>query len=93
LVTRHGFKASSVYKTSKMRKQTINDISAINADQNQFKEVRRDLSVKKNPRYIYTEEDLGEGILDVGVNTSYTADREGNLNPQPWASMLKTYWS
>jgi len=76
-----------------MRKQTINDISAINADQNQFKEGRRDISVKKNPRYIYTEEDLGEGILDVGVNTSSTADRKGNLNPQPWASMLKTYWS
>lgn len=24
--------------------------------------------VAKKPRYIYTEEDLGEGILDVGVS-------------------------
>lgn len=24
--------------------------------------------VSKKPRYIYTEEDLGEGILDVGIS-------------------------
>jgi hypothetical protein len=58
-----------------MRKQTINDFSAINADQNQFKEGRRDISFKKNPRYIYTEEDLGEGILDAGVNPTYSVNQ------------------
>lgn len=26
------------------------------------------LTLAKKPRYIYTEEDLGEGILDVGVS-------------------------
>ena len=26
------------------------------------------IAVAKKPRYIYTEEDLGEGILDVGVS-------------------------
>ena len=70
-----------------MRKQTTNDFSAINANQNQFKENRKNLSVKKNPRYIYTEEDLGEGILDAGVNSTYTKDQ------QLWTSMLKPYWS
>ena len=26
------------------------------------------LTVAKKPRYIYTEEDLGEGILEVGIS-------------------------
>lgn len=29
---------------------------------------RKILPVSKKPTYIYTEEDLGEGILDVGVS-------------------------
>ena len=54
-----------------MRKQTTNNFAAMNAGQNQFKEVKKNITVKKNPRYIYTEEDLGEGILDAGVSSSY----------------------
>jgi hypothetical protein len=34
----------------------------------ELKAYRNPLSVSKKPTYIYTEEDLGEGILDVGVS-------------------------
>ncbi|MEP7164297.1 MAG: hypothetical protein ABI741_06365 [Ferruginibacter sp.] len=37
---------------------------------------------KKNTRYIYTEEDLGEGILYAGIIESYPAAKQENLNPQ-----------
>lgn len=73
-----------------MRKQATGDFTAINANQNQFKESRKNLPVINNPRYIYTEEDLGEGILDVGVISPYST---GRLDPQPWTSMLKTNWA
>jgi len=68
-----------------MRKQTTNNFAAMNVGQNQFKEGKKNMPVKKNPRYIYTEEDLGEGILDAGVNSSYTKDQ------RLWTSMLKPY--
>jgi hypothetical protein len=74
-----------------MRKQPTPNYAAINA--NQFKETRKNLPVKKNPRYIYTEEDLGEGILDVGISPYYSPDQQDNLNTKPWATMLKTTWS
>ena len=34
----------------------------------------------KSQKYIYTEQDLGEGLLDEGVNYSYTADNKFNLH-------------
>ena len=74
-----------------MRKQTTNYV-AINA--NQFKETSKNLPVKKkNPRYIYTEEDLGEGILDAGISSYYSTEQQDNLHTTPWMSMLKTKWS
>ena len=73
-----------------MRKQTNNNFAAVNV--NQFKADIKNVSNKKNPRYIYTEEDLGEGILDVGVSSYYT-DQQDNLITRPWATMLKTKWS
>lgn len=72
-----------------MRKQTNNNFAAVNATQ--FKAGIKNLSPKKNPRYIYTEEDLGEGILDVGISSYYT-DQQDNLITKPWATMLKTKW-
>ena len=80
-------------KIIKMRKQITNDFSVINTNQNQFKEIRKNLSVEKNPRYIYTEDDLGEGVLDIGVTSSYTKELHDSLNSQLWTSMLKPYWS
>jgi hypothetical protein len=79
------------YKTNKMGKQTTNNITALNA--NQFKTGRKDLDVKKNPRYIYTEEDLGEGLLDAGVTSSYMTDQQDKLLTQPWITMLKARWA
>jgi hypothetical protein len=74
-----------------MRKQTTPNYVAINA--NQFKETRKNLPVKKNPRYIYTEEDLGEGILDAGISSYYSTDQQDNLHTTPWMTMLKTKWA
>jgi hypothetical protein len=74
-----------------MEKQTTNNFRFLNNNQSQFEDNRKNISRKKNHRYIYTEEDLGEGILDVGINTA--ANFKGKPNSQLWASMLKPYWS
>ena len=76
-----------------MRKQTTNNYSAISANQNQLRDGRKNISAKKNPRYIYTEEDLGEGILDAGISSYYSTEQQDNLHTTPWMSMLKTKWS
>ena len=49
-----------------MKKQTNNNFTANMPDE--LKVSRKTLSVAKKPTYTYTEEDLGEGILDVGVS-------------------------
>ena len=67
-----------------MRKQTNDHFAAVNTGQSQFKENKKTESVKKNPRYIYTEEDLGEGILDVEINSLYKSGEQGNQNLQHW---------
>ena len=76
-----------------MIKQTSSDFTAINANQNQFKESRKNMSVKKNPRYIYTEDDLGEGLLDAGIISPFENDQQDKLHTQPWITMLKTRWA
>ena len=76
-----------------MRKQTSHDFTGINANQNQFKESINNLAAKKHPRYIYTEEDLGEGLLDAGVTASYMTDQQDMLLTQRWITMLKTKWA
>jgi hypothetical protein len=73
-----------------MGKQMINDFRVINAHQNRFEESGKNIPAHKNNRYIYTEEDLGEGILDVGVNAA--SNFKEKPNSQLWASMLKPYW-
>jgi hypothetical protein len=80
----------SIHKPNKMGKQIINDFRATNAIENRFEESEKNIPAKKNTRYIYTEEDLGEGILDVGVNAA--ANRKEKPNSQLWTSMLKPYW-
>ena len=76
-----------------MRKQTSNDFTGINANQNQFKESRKNLAAKKNPRYIYSEEDLGEGLLEAGITSSYINNQQDMLQTQPWVTMLKARWA
>ncbi len=48
-----------------MKKQLTNNFTKTQT--NKFNTNSKFLSVAKKPTYIYTEEDLGEGILDVGV--------------------------
>ncbi len=74
-------------KSKEMRKQ-IKDFTI-----SQFKDGRKNASAKKNPRYIYTEADLGEGILDVGVTANYLKTLRDQLEPSSWYPMLKTQWS
>ena len=49
-----------------MKSQTNKNFTATMPDE--LKSSNTTLKVSKKPRYIYTEEDLGEGILDVGVS-------------------------
>lgn len=49
-----------------MKKQPTTNFSANMPDELKLR--RETLSVPKKPTYTYTEEDLGEGILDVGVS-------------------------
>ncbi len=74
-----------------MRKQTTANYVANTA--NQFKQTRKNLPGKKNPRYIYTEEDLGEGILEAGISSYYSTDQQNKLNTQPGNTLLKTQWA
>ncbi len=48
-----------------MTKQQNKNFQTGNPDE--LKAYRLTQSVTKKPTYIYTEEDLGEGILDIGV--------------------------
>jgi hypothetical protein len=49
-----------------MKNQAINNFKATMPDELKFSNAT--VPVSKKPRYIYTEEDLGEGILEVGVS-------------------------
>jgi hypothetical protein len=49
-----------------MKKQTNNNFMATLPDE--LKLSRKPIAITKKPTYTYTEEDLGEGILDVGVS-------------------------
>ena len=49
-----------------MKNQSTTNFKATMPDELKFNNAT--LQVSKKPRYIYTEEDLGEGILDVGIS-------------------------
>ena len=53
-----------------MKKQTLSNLPVKNTAQSSQHRKNTD---KKISGYVYTEADLGEGILDVGVSTSYTS--------------------
>jgi hypothetical protein len=48
-----------------MKKPSINKFTANRPDE--LKDYRYPSTVAKKPTYIYTEEDLGEGIPDAGI--------------------------
>ncbi len=71
-----------------MKKQSTNNLTAASINRN-FKAGVRNISAKKNPRYIYTEEDLGEGLLDACINSAYTIQSH-NFKLVPWISMMRS---
>ena len=65
-----------------MKNQSTNNSIATTSNKNRFTESKKNISGKKSTRYVYTEEDLGEGILDAGVPSSYSMGQEHKTNPQ-----------
>jgi hypothetical protein len=78
-------------KRQKMRKQ-LKHLKEITVNAGQFKDGRKNAASRKNPRYIYTEDDLGEGLLDVGVTANYLRRLRDQLESSSWYPMLKTQW-
>ena len=50
-----------------MKSQPTTNFKATMPDELKFS--KNTTALAKKPRYIYTEEDLGEGILDVGISS------------------------
>lgn len=63
----------------------------MNAAKNHLKAMGKKLTPAKNARYVYTEEDLGEGILDVGITAHYTLSQIEGLFTKAWTSLLLKY--
>jgi len=59
-----------------------NTLSSFKRAANQFKENFKSVTGKKNQGYFYTEDDLGEDLLDAGITYTYKAiKRHFELNP------------
>ena len=58
-----------------MKKQLSGFSIMNNGRVNQLGMVRKTLASKKQVKYIYTEKDLGEGLLEAGVPASYTVGK------------------
>lgn len=56
---------------NKMKKQSNKNFLVANSQKNTYTSVRKNESGNKTIRYIYTEKDLGEGLLDMGVTPTY----------------------
>lgn len=54
-----------------MKKPATNQSNTINSYRNLLNRLRKNGTVKKISRYIYTEKDLGEGILDLDMSAYY----------------------
>ncbi|MBL7701591.1 MAG: hypothetical protein JNM14_05040 [Ferruginibacter sp.] len=74
-----------------MKKQTTNQFNFMNAAKNHLKAIGKKLTPKKSSGYVYTEEDLGEGILDVGITAHYTLNQIEGLFSKAWTSLLMRY--
>jgi hypothetical protein len=59
-----------------------NPLNSLTRAANQLKENIKSVTGKKNQGYIYTEDDLGEDLLDAGVTYTYKAIKHHfELNP------------
>ena len=64
-------------KSKEMKKHSLSNFSVMNNGRdNQFNHATKDTAAKKNVKYIYTENDLGEGLLEAGVPESYTVGKQ-----------------
>jgi hypothetical protein len=60
-----------------MKKHTISNFSVMNNSRGtQLNMVRKNTTDKKSVKYIYTEKDLGEGLLEAGVPASYMVGKQ-----------------
>jgi hypothetical protein len=60
-----------------MKKHTISNFSVMNNSRGtQLNMVRKNTTDKKRVKYIYTEKDLGEGLLEAGVPASYMVGKQ-----------------
>lgn len=59
-----------------MKKHSISNFSVMNNGRDQlYNVIRKNARVRKNVKYIYTEKDLGEGLLEAGVPESYSVGK------------------
>lgn len=65
-----------------MKKQSIQHSNAAEIHNNKSKASTIKEAGKNHGRYIYTENDLGEGILDLSVTTTYIASELKSIHQQ-----------
>ena len=58
-----------------MKKQTMKNLLVTNNQKITYTSIRKIDAGKKTTRYIYTENDLGEGLLDMGFTPTYTVSQ------------------
>lgn len=60
-----------------MKKHTMSNFSVVSNNQaNQLSIIRKNTEGKKNVKYVYTEKDLGEGLLEAGVSPGYIVGKQ-----------------
>lgn len=65
-----------------MKKHTIQHSNAAEINKNTSLASTKKEAGKNHSRYIYTENDLGEGILDLSAATTYTFSQHNRFNQQ-----------
>jgi len=71
-----------------MENMKKNQQSRLTRAVNQFKENIKSVTGKKNQRYLYTEDDLGEDLLNAGITYTYKAIKH-HFEPNPLRHMLR----
>ena len=60
-----------------MKKHSISNFSVLNNNRgNHFRLLPKNNPDRKNVKYVYTEKDLGEGLLEAGVPASYSVGKQ-----------------
>jgi hypothetical protein len=72
-----------------MENMKKNPLNRLTRAANQFKANIKSATGKKNQGYLYTEDDLGEDLLDAGVTYTYKAIKH-HFELNPWRHMLRS---